>query len=76
MESRHKCSYCNRKRNESKMYEVFYPLIHKNAWHCIECYEKISKSNINFYNNVTLLAKAKEEVKRAEAPPFRVKEVI
>ena len=73
IESRHKCSYCSRKRNEYKMYEVFYPLMHKNAWHCITCYEKIQKSNIDFNNNITLIAELKE--KEEKKPPFIITEI-
>lgn len=72
IEPRHKCSYCNRKRNQSKLYEVFYPLIHKHAWHCITCYEKIQQSNLDFYNNITLITKLKEDV--LKKPAFMITE--
>jgi hypothetical protein len=52
------------------MYEVFYPLIHKHAWHCITCYEKIESSPYDFSNNVTLLAAQKAE----KRPPFIINE--
>ena len=37
---RHVCSYCNKKRYEDKMIEIYYPLVHKRAWHCIPCFFK------------------------------------
>lgn len=73
-EQRRTCSYCSRKRNKSKMYEVFYPLIHKNAWHCINCYEQIENGHLDFANNITLLAALKEEEKRNPKPPFTINE--
>jgi len=70
IEPRHRCTYCNSKRNKSKMYEVFYPLIHKYAWHCKTCYEKIEQSEMQLANNVTLLA----ELEKEERPPFTINE--
>ena len=52
------------------MYEVFYPLIHKYAWHCKTCYEKIEQSEMQLANNVTLLA----ELEKEERPPFTINE--
>ena len=40
MKNRHVCSYCNKKRYEDKMIAIYYPLIHKTAWHCIPCFFK------------------------------------
>lgn len=34
---RHYCTSCNKKRNEDKMKEVWYSLIQKSFWHCLEC---------------------------------------
>jgi len=33
-EQRHYCTYCKKKRNESKMIRVYYYLLHRSAWHC------------------------------------------
>jgi len=38
VKQRHVCSYCGKKRYENKMIEIYYPLLHKRAWHCLECF--------------------------------------
>lgn len=37
---RHYCTYCHSKKNESKMFKFWYPLLRKYGWHCIDCLEK------------------------------------
>jgi len=79
MKPRAKCSYCFKKRYTHKMYEVFYPLLHKTAWHCIECYKKIEAAPYDFHNNVTLLAAqkaAEEENDKMQCEAFQVNEII
>ncbi|WP_114903255.1 hypothetical protein [Kordia sp. SMS9] len=34
---RHYCTCCGAKQNETSMYEVNYPLLRRNAWHCGFC---------------------------------------
>ena len=35
---RHYCTYCGKRRNENNMIKIRYHLLHKSAWHCIDCY--------------------------------------
>ena len=35
--NRHYCTKCERKRNEDKMMHVWYNLVRKSFWHCIDC---------------------------------------
>ena len=34
---RHYCTYCESKRNQDKMMSVYYPLLKKKFWHCLNC---------------------------------------
>lgn len=35
---RHYCTFCGKKRIADNMIKVRYHLLHKSAWHCIDCF--------------------------------------
>lgn len=37
---RHYCACCGTKKYEKFMVKLWYPLIKKRGWSCLECYEK------------------------------------
>ncbi len=48
-ERRHYCTYCEKKRNESKMTKVYYSLMRKEFWHCIECVRQKETNLVIYY---------------------------
>ena len=47
------CSYCLKKRYVEKMVLVYYPLINKKAFHCVECFEDMeSLATFKYLNEV------------------------
>jgi len=50
--TRHQCSNCFKRRYEDKMHLIYYPLLHKKAWHCKDCISdyQIVTSSVQFDN--------------------------
>lgn len=56
--TRHQCSSCYKRRYEDKMHLIYYPLLHKKAWHCKDCISKneivtssVQSNNLNKFVN-------------------------
>lgn len=50
---RHYCTFCGKKRNADNMIKIRYHLLHKDAWHCIDCYSfTIVSSAVDIGKNI------------------------